>query len=101
MRGLDGLFAREIPNVKPGLTPLGGVVFYPRRFDLFAVSQTPSQSLVGLALLLRQAIALAIPCWTSLERSYDRFVLAPRQSELSCSLTRQLQHWDDAVRGAD
>ena len=52
MRGLDGLFAREIPNVKPGLTPLGGVVFYPRRFDLFAVSQTPSQSLIGVFLSL-------------------------------------------------
>ncbi|MEM6448639.1 MAG: hypothetical protein AAF704_19035 [Cyanobacteria bacterium P01_D01_bin.123] len=43
-RGLDGLFAREFPVVKPGSTPKGDIGFYPRRFDLFAVSHTPSQS---------------------------------------------------------
>jgi hypothetical protein len=58
-RDLDGLFAHWLPNVKTGFSPFGGLGFCQRRFDLFAVKKTPSQSLVGLnlqpvAVLLRR-----------------------------------------------
>ncbi len=67
-RGLDGLFAREFPFVKSGLAPYGGVGFNSRRFDLFAVSQTPLQSLVDQTLKLTASTLLFL---ASLDRTTE------------------------------